>query len=420
MKRYRQIGMLLPAIWLAALAFAEVPTLMNYQGRLLDPGGQPVNDTVDVSVGIYTNLAGGAAVYTEAVGPVVVANGIYTFQFGGDGAAAKAALLGGSCWLEVSIDGDALAPRQQLISTPFAIRSSEVDFVGSNTIFAAGVVPSAAVVETDPRWAAASNPVMVASAHAEETYDWLIPRADSIVTNEVDPVFAASAAALVSGADTQRWNETQGWGDHSLVGYVTTGYVDSATGTLHTTVSGEIDSDVASATGALHTTVSAEIDADVGAATGACVQISGDTMTGKLVLPANGLLVGSSQLIVTNGHVGIGTSNPTNALDVNGTIRAKEVFVTADGWPDYVFGKDYALRPLSELEAFIQANGHLPGVPSAGEVASRGVGVGEMQSKLLEKVEELTLHMLNLRRENDDLRRRVVRLEQHRRASPAR
>ena len=237
---------------------------------------------------------------------------------------------------------------------------------------------------------------------------------------ETDPAFAASAAALVTGGDTQRWNEAQGWGDHSLVGYVTTGYVDSATGTLHTTVSGEIDSDVASATGALHTTVSAEIDADVGAATGACVQISGDTMTGKLVLPANGLLVGSSQLIVTNGHVGIGTSNPTNALDVNGTIRAKEVFVTADGWPDYVFGKDYALRPLSELEAFIQANGHLPGVPSAGEVASRGVGVGEMQSKLLEKVEELTLHMLNLRRENDDLRRRVVRLEQHRRASPAR
>jgi hypothetical protein len=100
--------------------------------------------------------------------------------------------------------------------------------------------------------------------------------------------------------------------------------------------------------------------------------------------------------ILNDGNVGIGTSNPTQKLSVNGTIRAKEVIVETTGWSDYVFAKDYDLRPLSEVEQHINQDGHLPGIPSAAEVSEKGIGLGEMQARLLAKIEELTLHQIAL------------------------
>jgi hypothetical protein len=64
------------------------------------------------------------------------------------------------------------------------------------------------------------------------------------------------------------------------------------------------------------------------------------------------------------------------------------------GWSDYVFAADYALAPLSEVEAHIKAHHTLPGVPSASEVADHGISVGDMQARLLAKIEELTLHQI--------------------------
>jgi hypothetical protein len=110
--------------------------------------------------------------------------------------------------------------------------------------------------------------------------------------------------------------------------------------------------------------------------------------------------------IIANGNVGIGTTNPTQKLSVNGTIRAKEVIVDT-GWSDYVFRPDYRLAPLSEIEGAIQKDGHLPGIPSAQEVAEHGVSVGEMQSKLLAKIEELTLHVIAQEKELAALKREL-------------
>ena len=95
-----------------------------------------------------------------------------------------------------------------------------------------------------------------------------------------------------------------------------------------------------------------------------------------------------------NGNFGIGTTSPTEKLSVNGKIRAKEVIVETTGWSDYVFAKDYKLASLSEVEQHIEQQGHLPGVPSAQEVAEKGVSVGDMQAILLAKIEELTLHQI--------------------------
>ena len=79
--------------------------------------------------------------------------------------------------------------------------------------------------------------------------------------------------------------------------------------------------------------------------------------------------------------------------------------VTLTGWPDYVFDKSYNLMPLSETEQSIQANGPLPNVPSAAEVEADGMSVGEMNKVLLQKVEELTLYVIELQKQIDELKK---------------
>ena len=111
------------------------------------------------------------------------------------------------------------------------------------------------------------------------------------------------------------------------------------------------------------------------------------------------------------GNVGIGTTSPQYLLSVNGTIGAKEVVVTNTGWSDYVFLPRYRLQPLTEVDAYIQAHHHLPDVPSQADVEQNGVSVGEMQAKLLAKVEELTLYMIRAEKENQQLRERIAKLE---------
>ncbi|KXX71242.1 hypothetical protein [Flammeovirga sp. SJP92] len=105
--------------------------------------------------------------------------------------------------------------------------------------------------------------------------------------------------------------------------------------------------------------------------------------------------------ITQHGKVGIGTTTPDAMLAVNGNIKAKEVKVTNENWPDYVFEDSYALKPLSEVEAHIKKYKHLPDVPSAKEIEEDGVNLGESDAVLLRKVEELTLYLIEVRKELD-------------------
>jgi hypothetical protein len=115
---------------------------------------------------------------------------------------------------------------------------------------------------------------------------------------------------------------------------------------------------------------------------------------------------------IANGNVGIGTATPKEKLSVNGKIRAHEIKVETANWPDYVFAKDYELPTLRETEKHIKDKGHLPGIPSAAEVKANGVDLGEMNAKLLQKIEELTLHLIEKEKLVSDLLIRVKKLEE--------
>lgn len=138
------------------------------------------------------------------------------------------------------------------------------------------------------------------------------------------------------------------------------------------------------------------------------LDVRGTTYSGQLAINADPLVLGTALFRLKSTYnlnsptygaapIFVIENNERTLFQINndGIVRSREIKVNLDAsWPDYVFEPSYLLQPLSEVAQFIKTNGHLPNVPSAEEIEADGVSLGEMNRVLLEKVEELTLHLI--------------------------
>ncbi|GAF06003.1 hypothetical protein [Saccharicrinis fermentans] len=129
----------------------------------------------------------------------------------------------------------------------------------------------------------------------------------------------------------------------------------------------------------------------------------------------SGSLVDNDFMIIKrNGQVGIGTELDNlgnHKLAVEGSIGAREIKVESSGWSDFVFNNDYELKSLEETEQFILKNNHLPDIPNEKEVEEEGINLGQMDAKLLQKIEELTLYLIEQNKLNNAQQKKIEQLE---------
>ena len=120
----------------------------------------------------------------------------------------------------------------------------------------------------------------------------------------------------------------------------------------------------------------------------------------------------ANPLIITDGSLAIGTTDPKGyKLAVAGDAIAESMTVDLQGnWPDYTFKKEYRLMPLADLKTYVDKNQHLPEIPSAAQVAKDGINLGEMNRLLLKKVEELTLYLIDQKKEMDEQKKMILSL----------
>lgn len=142
-----------------------------------------------------------------------------------------------------------------------------------------------------------------------------------------------------------------------------------------------------------------------------------DAYWGDLIFRTGDAGTASTRMTIdeASGGVGIGTSVIPSGylLAVDGNVITEEVRVELSGsWPDYVFQDDYQLRSIEELDESIKENGHLPGIPSAQKVENDGLHLGDMQKRMMEKIEELSLYIIQLNEENKALKTEMEHLKE--------
>lgn len=129
----------------------------------------------------------------------------------------------------------------------------------------------------------------------------------------------------------------------------------------------------------------------------------------NLTLNTNG--INRVTILKHNGNMGVGVADPQYRLDVAGTIRAQEILVNNVSGADFVFEDGYYLRPLSDVKMFVKENKHLPEIQPAKDMQEKGVNMNELQIKLLQKIEELTLYLIQQEQVIQELQKEVELLK---------
>lgn len=213
----------------------------------------------------------------------------------------------------------------------------------------------------------------------------------------------------------------------------TNGTFPSGTEAMYVTNSGNVGIGTTSpatlldVSGIIHSSVSADANLKLSKATGAASQFDNGSGTQNALIEANNSdnhlefwtnTATSTSLVermrITNlGNVLIGKTTQANTgyiLDVNGNLRSNQIVVNTTG-ADFVFNPTYKLPELSEIKIYIDQNHHLPGVPTAETMQKDGLNVGDINTKLLQKVEELTLYMIEKDKQVKEQEARIAALE---------
>ena len=132
---------------------------------------------------------------------------------------------------------------------------------------------------------------------------------------------------------------------------------------------------------------------------GANTKAQANNQTNQIVIGYNAIGNGSNTVTIGNDQI-------TKTV-LKGTVSAKEIQIENPVLPDYVFSPDYNLMPLGEIENYIKQNNHLPNIPSAAETANKGMSIGEMQNLLLQKIEELTLYIIQQNKKIQELEEKL-------------
>ena len=440
-----------PAIVVALIALcisrasAAPPQLVNYQGEVTDGGVPVANGNYPMEFRIYALSAGGAALWSEAVANVPVSNGRFNVLLGQGTALPENTFDGTERWLEAVFNGQVMTPRVRLVTVPYAHRISTVDGATGGdistpvTINTNSAGNSLEVFNTDGGRAGRFENTLGTNNEAAllGVGNGAGPGVAGYNPNGGPAVHSIGPLAVQDMTFTQRISLNPGAPSSSGEINVYKGAVSTVTiSGAEVTTGGQIV--VRDNAGTDNIILDGDqsggrIEVFNGPPATVAGIISGHVQLGLRTQP--NLVMDQESIIARNnsatsvlhlqphgGQVGIGIETeviPAGyilGIDGKAIMEEVEVQLSAD-WPDYVFEPGYELMPLDELEDHVRAKKHLPGIPSAADMNGERLALGEMQTKLLEKVEELTLYVLTLNKqvrditaENEALRARVETL----------
>ncbi|TFH12941.1 MAG: hypothetical protein E4H02_12730, partial [Lentisphaerales bacterium] len=229
------IAVFVLALVVTSVTQAEIPFLIDCQGRLVDEVGNPLSTNVHVTVSIYNSETAGAEEYSEDIGVVPVQNGIYSFVFGTHNAALLAALTNTECWVELNVESQTLSPRIRLVSTPYSLYAREAERLGGKV--ADYYLPSNTWATSAASGITNAGSGMVISSAERSKLTAIEAGADVTDAENVDNAGAVMDSDLGSEGLVKRgptsgsysivvdnslnWDTAHGWGDHGTNGYLT-------------------------------------------------------------------------------------------------------------------------------------------------------------------------------------------------------
>ena len=452
----------------ASSTLAAVPQLINLQSLVTDSAGNPYPDgTHTATFSIYDDQSGGSLLWTETNNTVGVLNSRFNVLLGSIEPLHDSVFAGIEAWLEIEFDGVLVGKRVRLVSSGYAHRISTVDGARGGEISGdvlidatsnanalevrqhtagsrAGRFENTSLTGTEAALLGVSNG---SGAGVVGFNPWGGPGMSCgggfSVTDEnfhtkfeVNPYGTQGGGNAClrqsSGDTTIELIATQAASQFGRINFYRNGINTVAISGGNASQAGEILLyDVA---GAINMSIDGEnssgggrivvyhgADANLGGATVGYVQLGVNSGPNLLldndeIIARNSGQASTLMLQADGGAVGIGTAGipvPSGyifAVDGKAIMEEVEVQLSAD-WPDYVFEDDYDLPSLDDLARHVKSKKHLPGIPSAAEMDGQRLPLGEMQSKLLEKVEELTLYVLQLKQDLDHARTANAELE---------